>query len=466
MASYLPSFVTGVAGAATESLEAYKALKAKAWFGPINTELTDLREDEQYIEKASKNLAFVKQQKEFSDANSVLMLDYMFNQSPALFSTDTPLMAVKRAQKAFDVFPGIQKDDTSGIYTVNFDVESFKGTEIYGFDRGTLETSAESVESFQNSNRIKAKDHLNTIGVPQNLATLFLGKTDIAKKEEREIPEGYLTISAYLGKMGTEWEYNTYLPESIKWTTKEYHDGKYLEYINTMADLQAANPEFPLHNAGDAIRLTGNPAFWTTKGFTDLDFQNMQKEHGLDISAIAPIYTAFTQSYPKVVESVKTENFAYLKARDVFEAAMTEHGPSHSMTIDAHNKFIMSRKKLQRANEEFHTMWSGYSRSILGQSVGTFTGFAGELGYMNMVSAFKNASLSLKENGIIVNYTELMKLFDPKNKEAVDKIDSIKNEKGEPSLRFVTYTSPDAPGFTFIVMENGMIYKIKNELLE
>ena len=464
MASYLPSFVSGVAGEATKSLEAYKALKAKAWFGPINTELTDLRADEQYIEKASKNLAFVKQQKEFSDANSVLMLDYMFNQSPALFSTDTPLKAVKRAQRAFDVFPGIQKDDTSGIYTVNFDVEAFKGTEIYGFDRGTLETSAESVESFQNENRIKAKDHLNTIGVPKNLSTLFLGKTDIAKKEEREIPEGYLTISAYLSKAGTEWEYNTYLPESIKWSAEEYHNAKYLEYINIMAKLQADNPEFPLHNAGDAIRLTGNPAYWSAKAFTDLDFQNMQKTHGLDVTALAPIATIFNNQHPQYSENIKTFNFEYLDARDAFEAALTEHGPNHSTTVDAQNKFIIARKKLQRANEEYHTMWSGFVRSHLGQSIGTFTGFAGELGYTNMVSAFKYAALSLKENGIQVNYADLMKLFDPENKEAADKIESIKSEKGE--FRFVTYTSPDTPGFTFIVMENGMIYKIKNELLE
>jgi hypothetical protein len=46
----------------------------------------------------------------------------------------------------------------------------------------------------------------------------------------------------------------------------------------------------------------------------------------------------------------------------------------------------------------------------------------------------------------------------------IQKIKNIKSEKGE--FRFVTYTSPDTPGFTFIVMENGMIYKIKNELLE
>jgi len=327
MASYLPSFVSGVAGEATKSLEAYKALKAKAWLGPINNELTDLRADEEYIEKASKNLAFVKQQKEFSDANSVLMLDYMFNQSPALFSTDTPIKAVKRAQNAFDVFPGILKDETSGIYTVNFDVDVFTGTEMYGFARGELGTSADIVESFQNENRIKAKDHLNTIGVPKNLSTLFLGKTDIAKKEEREIPpEGYLTISAYLGKAGTEWEYNTYLPESIKWTTKEYHDGKYLQFIDTMADLQAANPEFPLQNAGDAIRLTGNPAFWTTKGFTDLDFQNMQKEHGLDVTAIAPLAKIFNEQNPQYTSSIRTFNFEYLDARDDFEAALTEHG--------------------------------------------------------------------------------------------------------------------------------------------
>jgi hypothetical protein len=231
-----------------------------------------------------------------------------------------------------------------------------------------------------------------------------------------------------------------------------------------MAKLQADNPEFPLHNAGDAIRLTGNPAYWSAKAFTDLDFQNMQKTHGLDVTALAPIATIFNNQHPQYSENIKTFNFEYLDARDAFEAALTEHGPNHSTTVDAQNKFIIARKKLQRANEEYHTMWSGFVRSHLGQSIGTFTGFAGELGYTNMVSAFKYAALSLKENGIQVNYADLMKLFDPENKEAADKIESIKSEKGE--FRFVTYTSPDTPGFTFIVMENGMIYKIKNELLE
>ena len=463
MASYVPSFITGALGEATEAIHGYKAMKREAWGSKISKELEDLRVDEKYIENASKNLEFVKQQKEFSDENSILMLDYMFKKSPALFSSKEPLLTVKRAKNAFDAFPGIVTND-DGTYSIDFDVDALVDKEIHGFVRGNLSTGEESVEAFKNKNRIDSKNHLITTGLPKNLTNLFLGETELEKQKDKfEPPENYLTVSGYLGEIGAEWKYNTYLPESIKWEPQEYFNSKYLEMIQIMNKVQEKNPNVAISSPQDVIEVTQDPAFWTKKGFDDVTMNRIQVEFGkVDMKAVSTVYESFVNQFFTLVEDVKTGNINYGNAQDALELAISQHGINSKQAQEALVNLAQTRVDLKRANSTMTSTWENYYKTTMGLSTVPFSGFSGTIGIENMRANFAHATSSLKLHGVEVNVNDLIKIFT--TDEGKDKVRVMPYKGGE--MKFITYKSQTEPGYTFIVMENGVAIKVADDKLQ
>ena len=152
VAAWVPA-LTGALEEGVSAIYGYKALKRDAWLPRIKEELKELSVDEGYIQSAEDNVNFVKQQKEFSNPNSTLMIDWLFKESPALFSTETKTKAVDRTKSAFDSFPGIIFDKATGVYSINFDVDQLNAKDISELTRGTLSTTAETVEEFQLNKR-------------------------------------------------------------------------------------------------------------------------------------------------------------------------------------------------------------------------------------------------------------------------------------------------------------------------
>jgi len=465
MASYFASAMTGALEEGVAAIHGYRALKQKAWGVQLDKELVDLRTDEEYIQKAADNVAFVKQQKEFSDDNSVLMLDWLFKNSPALFSAETPRMAVERAKGAFDKFPGILFNKDTGIYSINFNVDQLNANDITGLARGTLATSEQTVENFQLKNREESRKHLINSGLPKHLTTLFLGKeVEEQKPEDITIPEGTLTVSGYLGIANAEWHYNTYLPDSLKWDEDEFLSSKFFEYNNIIAKVQAeaikVGYDKPIMNAQDVIRFKGDPNYWSNLAFNDIIFQNIKKRHGLDVTAISAIFKEFKKDHGPMFSSMSLASQSFRDSAKLFEDLTKEFGPHSKESAEAYQKNLIDRQNLKRINNELTTTWNMYSGSIFGTSISPYTGFAGQIGYKNLDTAFRHASLQLKEKaGLEINYKDLLYNFDERNKDVT--VHKMKND-----VRFVTYTSPQVKGYTFIVLEDGMVIKVANDKLE
>jgi len=69
----------------------------------------------------------------------------------------------------------------------------------------------------------------------------------------------------------------------------------------------------------------------------------------------------------------------------------------------------------------------------------------------------------LQLHGITINSNELMNIFNPENKEVKEQIHTLSDEN---KTKFITYKSKTEPGYTFIIMENGMAIKVADKLLE
>jgi|18_taG_2_1085343.scaffolds.fasta_scaffold08847_4 hypothetical protein len=461
MANIFESVMTGALGEATAAIHGYKAMKQKAWGVGLDKELVDLRKDEGYIQNAADNVAFVKQQKEFSDPNSLLMIDYLFKNSPALFSTKEPRKAVDRTKGAFDSFPGISFDKDTGIYSIDFDIEG----DTTGLARGELATSEQTVENFQLKNREESRKHLINSGIPKHLTTLFLGQeVEEQKPEDIKIPEGTLTVSGYLKQANAEWHYNTYLPDSLKWDEDEFLSSKFFEYNNILSTVQEeavkAGYTQPIMNAKDVIQFKNDPTFWVKKGFNDIIFQNITKRHGIDIPAMASIYKEFKIDHSHLFSSMSLASESFSDSAKLFEDLTKQFGIHSKEAAEAYQKMLIDKQNLKRINNELTTTWSMYSGAVFGTSISPYTGFAGQIGYKNLDTAFRHASLELKEKaGLEINYKDLLYNFDERNKEAT--IHTMKN-----GVKFVTYTSPQVEGYTFIVLEDGMVLKVANDKLE
>jgi len=458
MANIFESVMTGALGEATAAIHGYKAMKQKAWGVGLDKELVDLRKDEDYIQNAADNVAFVKQQKEFSDPNSLLMIDYLFKNSPALFSTKEPRKAVDRTKGAFDSFPGISFDRDTGIYSIDFDIEG----DITGLARGTLATDQQTVENFQLKNREESRKHLINSGIPKHLTTLFLGQeVEEQKPEDIKIPEGTLTVSGYLEQANAEWHYNTYLPDALKWDENEFLSTKFFEYNNILNAVQEeAGDSMAINNAADVIRFKNDSTFWTKKGFNDVIFQNIKKRHGIDVTAVASIFKEFKEDHSHMFSSMSLASKSFADSAKIYEDLTKEFGPHSKESAESHQKMLIDKQNLKMINDELTTTWGMYSKSIFGTSISPYTGFAGQIGYRNLDTAFRHASLQLKEKaGLEINYKDLLYNFDERNKDATV-------HKMKDGVRFVTYTSPQVEGYTFIVLETGMVIKVANEKLE
>jgi len=465
MASYFASAMTGALEEGVAAIHGYRALKQKAWGVKLDKELVDLRTDEEYIQKAADNVAFVKQQKEFSGDDSILMIDWLFKTSPAIFSAETPRMAVDRTKGAFDKFPGILFNKDTGVYSINFDVDQYIANDITGLARGPLATTEQTVENFQLKNREESRKHLINSGLPKHLTTLFLGKeVEEQKPEDITIPEGTLTVSGYLGIANAEWNYNTYLPDSLKWDEDEFLSSKFFEYNNEIVKVQAeaikANYSMPIMNAQDVMRFKDDTNYWANLGFNDIIFQNIKKRHGLDVTAISAIFKEFKKDHGPMFSSMSLASQSFRDSAKLFEDLTKEFGPHSKESAEAYQKNLIDRQNLKRINNELMTTWDMYSGSIFGTSISPYTGFAGQIGYRNLDTAFRHASLQLKEKaGLEINYKDLLYNFDERNKDVT--VHKMKND-----VRFVTYTSPQVKGYTFIVLEDGMVIKVANDKLE
>ena len=465
MASYFASAMTGALEEGVAAIHGYKALKQKAWGVQLDKELVDLRKDEEYIQKAADNVAFVKQQKEFSDDNSVLMLDWLFKNSPALFSTKEPTKAVERAKGAFDNFPGILFNKETGVYSIDFNVDQLDANDTVGLARGDLATSEQTVENFQLKNREESRKHLINSGLPKHLTTLFLGKeVDKQVPEDVTMAEGTLTVSGYLEQANAEWHYNTYLPDSLKWDEDEFLSTKFFEYNNILSAVQEeavkAGYTKPIMNAKDVIQFKNDPTFWTKKGFNDIIFQNITKRHGIDVPAVASIFNTFKKDHSHLFTSMSVSSKSFSDSVKLFEDLTKEFGPHSKEAAEAYQKMLIDKQNLKRINEELTTTWSMYSGAVFGTSISPYTGFAGQIGYKNLDAAFRHASLELKEKaGLEINYKKLLYNFDERNKDV--NIHTMTN-----GVKFVTYKSPQIKDYTFIVLETGLVLKVANDKLE
>ena len=145
---------------------------------------------------------------------------------------------------------------------------------------------------------------------------------------------------------------------------------------------------------------------------------------------------------------------------DVVEDLTKQFGIHSKEAAESYQKMLIDKQNLKRINEELTTTWSMYSGSIFGTSISPYTGFAGQIGYKNLDTAFRHASLELKEKaGLEINYKDLLYNFDERNKEAT--IHTMKN-----GVKFVTYKSPQIKDYTFIVLETGLVLKVANDKLE
>jgi len=108
------------------------------------------------------------------------------------------------------------------------------------------------------------------------------------------------------------------------------------------------------------------------------------------------------------------------------------------------------------------TTWENYSKKIMGIAVGEFTGFSGTIGIENMRANFAHATSSLKLHGVEVNVNDLIKIFT--TDEGKDKVRVMPYKGGE--MKFITYKSQTEPGYTFIVMENGVAIKVADDKLQ
>lgn len=465
MASYFASAMTGALEEGVAAIHGYKALKQKAWGVQLDKELVDLRKDEEYIQKAADNVAFVKQQKEFSDDNSVLMLDWLFKNSPALFSTETKTKAVDRAKGAFDNFPGILFNKETGVYSIDFNVDQLDANEITGLARGDLATSEQTVENFQLKNREESRKHLINSGLPKHLTTLFLGKeVDKQVPEDTTMEEGTLTVSGYLKQAGAEWLYNTYLPDAVKWTFEEFTKAKLKEYLGHMATKQKEYPNLTIASFEDVIEATGDKNFWTSRGFDDLTVNYIRTEYGkFDMKAMAATMDNFNNLHTKLFSNVQTASIRYSTIQEELTASIKAKGIKHKDTEKLLMDLAQAKIDYSRANEVHSTMWESHSKKAMGLTVSPFSGLAGSIGLENVLANFRHASASLKLHGITINTNELMNIFNPENKEVKEQIHIMSDEN---KTKFITYKSKTEPGYTFIIMENGMAIKVADKLLE
>ena len=465
MANIFESVMTGALREATEAIHGYKALKRDAWLPRIKDELKELEVDEKYIQDAEDRVNFVKQQKEFSNPDSTLMIDWLFKESPAIFSTDTPRKAVDRTIGAFDLFPGINFDTDTGVYSVNFDVDQLNAQGITGFTRGDLPTTDQTVEEYQSKNRIQSSKSLTDGGIPKNLTKLYLGdETEQPDTKKAEIPEGTLTVSGYLGEMGAEWLYNTYLPDAIKWTFEEFTKAKLKDYLSIMAKKQKEYPNLTISSFEDVIEATGDENFWSSKGFDDLTVNYIRTEYGkFDMEAMAATMDNFNTLHSKLFGNVQKASIRYSTIQENLTASIKAKGIKHKDTEKLLMDLAQAKIDYSRANEVHSTMWENYSKKAMGLTVSPFSGLAGSIGLENVLANFRHASASLKLHGITINTNELMNIFDPENKEVKEQIHTMSDEN---KTKFITYKSKAEPGYTFIIMENGMAIKVADDKLE
>jgi hypothetical protein len=158
--------------------------------------------------------------------------------------------------------------------------------------------------------------------------------------------------------------------------------------------------------------------------------------------------------------SMSLASQSFRDSAKLFEDLTKEFGPHSKESAEAYQKNLIDRQNLKRINNELTTTWNMYSGSIFGTSISPYTGFAGQIGYKNLDASFRHASLQLKEKaGLEINYKDLLYNFDERNKDVT--VHKMKND-----VRFVTYTSPQVKGYTFIVLEDGMVIKVANDKLE
>jgi len=464
VAAWVPA-LTGALEEGVSAIYGYRALKRDAWLPRIKGELKELSVDEGYIQGAEDNVNFVKQQKEFNDPNSTLMIDWLFKESPAMFSTKIQRTAVDRTKGAFDLFPGILFDKNTGVYSVNFDIDQLNAQGITGFTRGDLPTTDQTVEEFQLNKRNESRKSLSDGGIPKNLTKLYLGdETEQPVTKEAEIQEGALTVSGYLKEVDAEWLYNTYLPDAVKWTFKEYSQAKFKDFLTVMATKQKEYPHLTIASFEDVIEATGDANFWTKEGFNDIIVNYIRTEYGkFDMEAMAATMDDFNTLHSKLFTNVQKASMRYSTIQEEVTASMKAKGIKHKDTEKLLMDLAQAKIDYSRANEIHSSMWENHSKKAMGLTVSPFSGLAGSIGLENVLANFRHASASLKLHGITINTNELMKIFDPDNKEVKEQIHTMSDEN---KTKFITYKSKEEPGYTFIIMENGMAIKVADDKLE
>ena len=175
---------------------------------------------------------------------------------------------------------------------------------------------------------------------------------------------------------------------------------------------------------------------------------------------MASIYKEFKIDHSHLFSSMSLASESFSDSAKLFEDQTNLLGVHSKEAAEAYQKMLIDKQNLKRINNELTTTWSMYSGAVFGTSISPYTGFAGQIGYKNLDTAFRHASLELKEKaGLEINYKDLLYNFDERNKEAT--IHTMKN-----GVKFVTYTSPQVEGYTFIVLEDGMVLKVANDKLE
>ena len=300
---------------------------------------------------------------------------------------------------------------------------------------------------------------------PKNLTKLYLGnETEQPVTKETEIQEGALTVSGYLGEIGAEWLYNTYLPDAVKWTSEEFFESQFKNYLEIMAKGVKDYPGKTIASFEDLIEASGDSQFWARRGFDNITVNHIRTEYGkFDMKALSAAMADFNELHPTIKSNVQKASMRYGDIQEAIKLSIKQKGIKNKDTMELFMDLAQAKIDYSRANRIHSNMWENYSKSIMGLTVSPFTGLAGQIGLENIFANFRHASSSLKLHGITVNSNELMKIFDPENKEVKEQIHTLSDEN---KTKFITYKSKIEPGYTFIIMENGMAIKVADDKLE